>query len=124
MVQASISALALAEVMKFDTMLPDSTVSDRGSVSTPNNLFMTSVCATAVAGHHQEGAGAREHNENTNKQKSAVEFEVGNDEEHEMEGIRDNTVYTKKSKGHPLGLSLSGAASASTVKRSYLDFHV
>lgn len=44
------------------------------------------------------------------------EFKASNNEEYEVDGIRDSAVYAKKSEvGHLPGLGLSGAASASTL---------
>ena len=53
--------------------------------------------------------GVRECYENATQ----LDFEVGNDEEYEVEGIRDSAVYAKESEaGHLPELGLSGAASA------------
>lgn len=44
------------------------------------------------------------------------EFKASNNEEYEVDGIRDSAVYAMKSEvGHLPGLGLSGAASASTL---------
>ena len=77
-------------------------------------LFHVSLLGTTRKGRVYENATRtlQERYENA----AQLDFEAGNDEEYEVEGIRDSAVYAKESEaGHLSELGLSGAASASTL---------